>query len=252
MDKQEKHPIDELFAKRLYNAEQTPTARAWDELEGRLAKKKDRKKGWYMAVAASVALLAGCFVGLQYWTSENNTVANTIPATPSVQSNAKAKTDSAESTQLPLILKNTPALPLAQHQATPSKTVERKQPKAVQTKRVFQLPIKQEDQVATRARAVPAIARKPEISVPEEMVALTQPMAKPETKPAQQVTTIVVVELPENAVVHNDETASEPPAAGKARKFWQAIKKAKQSEINLDKEALFAWVKEKNTRSNQP
>ena len=60
MQRQEKHPIDELFASRLRDAEQTPSARAWDELQRRTAKKKDRKPAfWLYAAAASVLLLAG-------------------------------------------------------------------------------------------------------------------------------------------------------------------------------------------------
>lgn len=62
-----KHPVDDLFARKLTDWQPKPSAQLWDRIETR-QEKVSRRLGWYWYAAASVAiLLLACYV---VWQSE--------------------------------------------------------------------------------------------------------------------------------------------------------------------------------------
>ncbi|MCE7068195.1 hypothetical protein [Dyadobacter sp. CY326] len=62
-----KHPIDDLFKRRLSDIERTPTSAAWQKIEAQ-AKKERRLGGWIWYAAASVVL--AIIVGYSVWSNE--------------------------------------------------------------------------------------------------------------------------------------------------------------------------------------
>jgi hypothetical protein len=244
MHNQEKHPVDELFAKRLREVEQMPSPRAWEELQGRLTKKKDSKKGVYWAVAASVALAIGCFVSVYYWNSD-------VPLAA-----VSPKTVEPISKE-PLIVPRVQAQPAPIAKTDPNEPVRDAQP----NEPLPQKPVVENKPVYV-ARQQPKPIVNPQLGEdmkktteePTERVAVATTL-KTQAKPASPEVTVVVVEIAEPVAANpapapaNEEVTEEAPTATKGGKLWQAIKKAKKAEINLDKDAIFAWVKERNNKN---
>ena len=78
-----------------------------------------------------------------------------------------------------------------------------------------------------------------------ETIGLVARTATTETTPAS--VTIVTVELEDTT----GKEAVAPPKNGKAGKLWRALKKAKNAELNLDKETLVSWVKDKTNANRE-
>ncbi len=237
MDNQENHPIDEWFAQKLLNLEQTPSAQGWEAIQSRMDQQnKSSRKGWYYVAAASVALVAACLWVFMPHTdpaSVAGTVRHTIPA----------------HTQKPVRTVVQPPLQVAsvaaQKETMPA-TMELPQiqlPKSVKKRVVKQSQAEVVERLATQQKVV-----LPKITSPKETTAL------PDTQVAQQTITekpsedvwVVVVELPEEiAQLQADSTTPQAAQTREHRvgKFLKTLKKAKTSEIPIEKENLLTWVK---------
>ncbi len=247
MQNRERHPVDELFAKRLGEVEKSPSPRAWDELQGRLTKKKDSRKGIIWAIAASVTVLMGCF-GLWLYEQPNAQIAS-VPNKSREISVSKQPMQTQPTTQKP-------TMPLAQLQPSEETTESQLLPKEAgkakkpHAKTQFTNTIESNASIAQQTpKAVIAIQEDPmPVAVRQETIALTTPSV--DKAPTSEIT-VVVVEIPEAVVARSQTEVSDTsqPIVRKAEKLWNAIKKAKKSEINLDKEAIVAWVKDRNTKN---
>jgi hypothetical protein len=260
MENQEKHPVDELFARRLREVEKAPSSRAWNTLERQLSRKKNNsngKRGGWLAVAASVAVLAGCFVAVRYWQPDASQVAATKDRTGSqtatVEKPREKSRQSQSQTEQPV---DTETEQIAEEVAPVVELRAVEQPATEKfaknfPKRTVKPTVPQEKQKTEQTPA--PMQMTPLATDNQETIAAVQPTAQPAQKPASEVT-VVVVELPEETPNNTENTAATEPdqsAKKKAAKLWQAIKRAKQSEINVDKDALFAWVKEKNQKTEK-
>ena len=246
MQNRERHPVDELFAKRLGEVEKSPSPRAWDELQGRLTKKKDNRKGIIWAVASSVTLLLGCWLVL--YEQPNTPIASNYEQSHQTPA-SKQPIQNQPATQ-------EPAMPLAQTQPS-IETTESQLPakKAEKSKRSYiktEFTNTAEPNTSVAQQTPKTVVETQENPVPvtvrQETVAVATP---PVEKASTSEITVVVVEIPE-AVVAKSQTEvadTSQPIVRKAEKLWNAIKKAKKSEINLDKEAIVAWVKDRNTKN---
>ncbi len=271
MKDQEKHPIDELFASRLRDAEQTPSARAWDELQRRTAKKKDRKPAfWLYAAAASVLLLAGCFFWLDFGKSVPNAVATKSGKQPPAQNSMAQRTDKPAGKTMRDPKTNNPETtresqptasngqlsdaggqPLPQQHAQTARNNAR-----ITQSRLAGTTKSGIDRKKNAANALADVGSEPVAkpiqaknmnvqTIAAETIGLAAHTATHENTPAS--VTIVTVEI-EDAPA---QEAALPPKNGKAGKLWQALKKAKNAELNLDKETLVSWVKDKTTPNRE-
>ncbi|MDJ1506180.1 hypothetical protein [Xanthocytophaga agilis] len=263
MHKQKKHPVDDLFTKRLYDVEKMPSSRAWDELQGRMTKKKESKKGLYLSIAAAIALLILGLVGIRYW-REDKGIQMAVsdphkvnkPTVPVKSIEDREKTENTKNVEI--------TRPTAESHTTYSnsetdissnqksgKNVKQPEPKKVVS------PINEnEDKLIAKGPDLPVIDKKTQpddkitVTPKEEMIASVVPAVRPETRSQENTVTVVVVEVADaNLTASNKGDTTDEPIARKAGKLWQAIKKAKKSEINLDKEAIVAWVKDRNTKN---
>ncbi|MDJ1469590.1 hypothetical protein QNI19_11375 [Cytophagaceae bacterium DM2B3-1] len=260
MHKQKKHPVDDLFARRLYDVEKMPSSRVWDELQGRMTKKKESRKGVYFSIAAAIALLILGLVGIRYWREDTGTqmavsdphkVSKTTPV-KSIEEKAKAEnTKKVEITR-----------PRAESTTTysDSKTEissnQKSEKSEKQTKKKTLSPVEQNtDKLIAKSPDLPVIEKKTTqddkviVTQKEEIIASAVPSVKPESTSPGSTVTVVVVEVADESLTASTKGDTTEPIARKAGKLWQAIKKAKKSEINLDKEAIVAWVKDRNTKN---
>ncbi|MEZ4900706.1 MAG: hypothetical protein R2822_02580 [Spirosomataceae bacterium] len=81
-----KHPIDDLFSRKLHNAEITPREEAYQKLQSRMQVKERRIGGWWhqgpWLAAASICLLLGTgWIVWKNYTPENSTTAQVVPET---------------------------------------------------------------------------------------------------------------------------------------------------------------------------
>jgi hypothetical protein len=87
-----KHPVDDLFSRKLRDAEITPREEAYQKLQERMQSKK-RRLGWWQqgpwlaAAGVSLLLIAGWLV----WTNTNSEDTLTAQAKPTIESIAKQK-----------------------------------------------------------------------------------------------------------------------------------------------------------------
>jgi hypothetical protein len=87
-----KHPVDDLFSRKLRDAEITPREEAYQKLQERMQSKK-RRLGWWQQgpwlAAAGVSLLL--IEGWLVWTNTNSEDTLTAQAKPTIESIAKQK-----------------------------------------------------------------------------------------------------------------------------------------------------------------
>ena len=260
MENQERHPVDELFGRRLREVEKSPSPRAWNTLERQLSRKKNSsngKLGGWLAIAASVAVLAGCFVAVRYWqpdepqtvATQNKASKQTVATEEPRQSQQKAEAQTQDQADQPMVVGTEKSEPVFVTPATDNSVT--KQPEQLAKnlpKRTVKPTVSQETQKTEQTPAPKQTA--PLATDNQEVIAAVEPTTKPTPKPTSEVT-VVVVELPDETQNDTETTvATEPeqPTKKKAARLWQAIKKAKQSQINVDKDALFAWVKERSPK----
>ena len=273
MQNQEKHPIDELFASRLRDAEQMPSARAWGELQRRTAKERTRKPAfWLYAVAASVLLLAGCFFWLDFGKSVPNAVATKSGRQPPTQNSVAQRTDKPAGktktvrdpeTNNPETIREKQRtasngqlsveggqLPQKQDGKTARKKIRMMESRlAGTTKPIIDQKESAENAMAKVADGLIAGPIQSENrnnqSMATETIDLAARTATNENTPVN--VTIVTVEIEDTP---EKETVA-PPKNGKAGKLWQALKKAKNAELNLDKGTLVSWVKDKTNMNRE-
>lgn len=251
MHNQKKHPVDELFARRLHDVEKMPSARAWDELQGKLTKKKDNKKALYFSIAASISFLIVCIIGFNYWnTGDTIAIASTTDTLHTISKNQPTVTKRQIKDSVSIKESG-----INQRKEEPKMLVRTAQTQQVEKTQQFTHQKADRTQIVQyKDKPVIEVKSAPEqtqIIEEETLIAMVQPSVKPDIKSTTQNVTVVVVEVPETTIAKTemeDETIEEP-AIKKAGKLWQAIKKAKKSEINLDKEAIVAWVKERNNKN---
>lgn len=252
MREKEKHPVDELFASRLQDAERTPSAGAWDTLQTRMTKKKrNRPLAMWYGVAASVAVLVGCFVWfrLDNGTDANNSVAQKVqPKTEnSIPADTQTSVASPDSDSTPEKQAEQSVHPLPQPEAViinPAIASVKKSEKMTQ-------PAVSQNPVVNPKKTIGQEAPKVEEIVAQAPVPETETKTQPAV--SEQVT-VVVVEIPtaETAVETEPAALRSQPKGRKAEKIWNTLKKVKKGEVNIDKDALFAWVREKGGKHNQP
>ena len=273
MQNQEKHPIDELFASHLRDAEQMPSARAWGELQRRTAKERTRKPAfWLYAVAASVLLLAGCFFWLDFGKSVPNAVATKSVRQPPAQNSVAQRTDKpAGKTKTVRDPETNNPETTRERQPTASNgqlSVEGGHPLPQQygqtarnNARITQTRLAGTTKsiidrrknaanaltdVGSESVANPIQAKNMNVpTIAAETIGLAAHTATHENIPVN--VTIVTVEIEDTP---EKETVA-PPKNGKAGKLWQALKKAKNAELNLDKGTLVSWVKDKTNMNRE-
>ncbi|MDJ1480764.1 hypothetical protein QNI16_09740 [Cytophagaceae bacterium YF14B1] len=261
MHKQKKHPVDDLFARRLYDVEKMPSSRAWDELQGRMTKKKESKKGLYFSIAAAIALLIIGLVGIRYWredkgkqmaVSDPHKVSKTTPV-KSIEEKKKAENTKKVEISRPTAESHTTYS--NSETEMPSNQKSEKSEKQTEKKKIIS-PVEQNtDKLIAKSPDLPVIEKKTTqddkviVTQKEETIASIVPSVKPESTSPGNTVTVVVVEVDDESLTASNKGDTTEPIARKAGKLWQAIKKAKKSEINLDKEAIVAWVKDRNTKN---
>jgi len=260
MQEQEKHPIDELFANRLRDAEQPPSVRAWDELQRRTAKKEGGKPTfWLYAVAASVLLLAGCFFWLDTGAPSPNHVAlKPENRQPQPQKSILRQMDkSAGKTPVTESPKPRGQEVVGEKQLTPEneklaagKNPLRPERNAQGGRKNLQNPENQ-------------LFDKPKSVIPQsetETIALSESASRPIAEPMQPKNTVaetgetaahsaMAANNAVNVTIVTVEIENAPPKNSKAEKLWQTLKKVKKAELTLDKETVMSWVKDRTNGS---
>lgn len=263
MHKQKKHPVDDLFARRLYDVEKMPTSRAWDELQGRMTKKKESRKGFYFSIAAGIVLFIIGLVGIRYWRNDKGTQVAVSDShkvnksiTPIKGAEDRGKTENTKKVEITRLTVESHTTYSNSETEIPSNQKSEKSEKQTEKKKIIS-PVEQNtDKLIAKNPDLPVLEKKTEqedkvvVTQKEDKIASIVPSGKPESKSQENTVTVVVVEVADASLTASaKEDTTDEPIARKAGKLWQAIKKAKKSEINLDKEAIVAWVKDRNTKN---
>lgn len=252
-----KHPVDELFSRKLRDAEITPRDEAFQKFQQRL-QTKERRIGWWQQgpwlAAAGVSLLL--MAGGGWWLmsqqpSESDTVAlSKTPSTkivaPNPPKNGEQKAVIAPSTnELAILDKKAKAGSGSESQVpTFSSATAPTTPKSnFKIKEVVQ-PLVQETQVAQVVETTPASepVKQMKLEEPTKTVALASAIT---AKPTEKTVVLQLPELEKTLVAANDPQANvaamnssiadndvldKPRKSTRMAKVWQQLKNAKNGE----------------------
>ena len=252
-----KHPVDELFSRKLRDAEITPRDEAFQKFQQRL-QTKERRIGWWQQgpwlAAAGVSLLL--MAGGGWWLmsqqpSESDTVAlSKTPSTkivaPNPPKNGEQKAVIAPSTnELASLDKKAKAGSGSESQVPTfsSATAPTTPKRAIKTKEVVE-PLVQETQVAQVVETTPASepVKQMKLEEPTKTVALASAIT---AKPTEKTVVLQLPELEKTLVAANDpqtnvattgslitdnDVLDKPRKSTRMAKVWQQLKNAKNGE----------------------
>lgn len=253
-----KHPVDELFSRKLRDAEITPRDEAFQKFQQRL-QTKERRIGWWQQgpwlAAAGVSLLL--MAGGGWWLmsqqpSESNTVAlSKTPSpkivAPSTHQNGEQKAVIAPSTnELASLEKKAKAGSRLESQvstfssATASTTPKRDR----KTKEVVQ-PLVQETQLAQVVETTPTSEPVKQMKIEEPTKIVASLASAVTAKPTEKTVVLQLPELEKTLVAANDpqtnvattnssiadnDVLDKPRKSTRMAKVWQQLKNAKNGE----------------------
>ncbi len=236
-----KHPIDNLFARKLKEQQRAPAATSWDMLEKRLNKTQRSKKRpaiWWSATAAAIALL----LSLTYVLLQPTTESQSFTA-------ARSSKVEKRSPIAPPELGSTPRKNLLADIAVPSQT-----PAATKDADNIVAPKPEEPKalasIATITVKLPKQEEKPVhvedimVDIIENSTMLTQQAS---TKPVK-----ITIKLAGNKTGHSQHIASK--TGFNFREFVAFAKNVKDGELGLEelREAKQDLLKFDNKRNNNP
>ncbi|MBB3841278.1 hypothetical protein FHS57_005300 [Runella defluvii] len=252
-----KHPVDELFSRKLRDAEITPRDEAFQKFQQRL-QTKERRIGWWQQgpwlAAAGVSLLL--MAGGGWWLmsqqpSESDTVALSKTPSPKIVApnppqNGEQKAVIAPSTnELASLDKKAKAGSRSESQVPTfsSATAPTSSKSNLKTKEVVQ-PLVQETQVAQVVETTPASepVKQMKLEEPSKTVALASAIT---AKPTEKTVVLQLPELEKTLVAANDpqtnvaatnssitdnDVLDKPRKSTRMAKVWQQLKNAKNGE----------------------
>lgn len=246
-----KHPVDELFSRKLRDAETPPRNEAFQMFQQRL-KAKERRIGWWQKgpwlAAAGVSLLLIAEGG--WWLSQQPNEINTLALsnrtstkgiTPASHQTSEQKVADATTTGLASLENNAQVGSRTKSEATSSSSEKTPIKHDVKLKDAIQ-PLVQETQIAQVE--VTTTTSEPQIKIeePTKTVALENAAT---AKPTQKT---VVLQLPElektlvavkesqttvaaiNSSMTDNDVLNEPRKSTRMAKVWQQLKNAKNGE----------------------
>lgn len=252
-----KHPVDELFSRKLRDAEITPRDEAFQKFQQRL-QTKERRIGWWQQgpwlAAAGVSLLL--MAGGGWWLmsqqpSESDTVA--LSKTPSPKIVAPNSSQHSESKviivpptdELASLEKKVKAGSRSESQVSTfsSATIPTTPKRDMKAKEVVQ-PLVQETQVAQVVETTPASepVKQMKVEEPTKTVALANAVT---AKPTEKTVVLQLPELEKTLVAANDpqtnvaatnssitdnDVLDKPRKSTRMAKVWQQLKNAKNGE----------------------
>ena len=247
-----KHPVDELFSRKLRDAEITPRDEAFQKFQQRL-KAKERRIGWWQKglwlAAAGVSLLL--IVEGGWWLSQQPNEINTLALSNRSSTNGIAPSSHqtseqkvADATNELTSLENNAQVGVGSRtksEATTSSSATTPSKHHVKLKDAIQ-PLVQETQIAQVE--VTTTASEPQIKIeePTKTVVLTNAAtAKPTEKtvvlqlPELEKTLVVVNEsqttvAATNSSMTDNDVLNKPRKSTRMAKVWQQLKNAKNGE----------------------
>ena len=254
-----KHPVDELFSRKLRDAEITPRDEAFQKFQQRL-QTKERRIGWWQqgpwlaAAGVSLLLMAGGGWWLMSQPSDTTVALSGTTAKKATAPPTKVIESSPIKTALPQALASNEVMPQATNKTTVAPTVPKAVAKAPvkmrEETKLEQLPPMQESQiaqVATTPTAAPQHSVKVEDAVKsttltnavaevakpvEKTVVLQLPALKENTQSKEALVASKEVETNSSVSVPSSETdlLNQPRKSTRMAKVWQQLKNAKNGE----------------------
>lgn len=256
-----KHPVDELFARKLRDAEITPRDEAFQKFHQRL-QTKERRIGWWhqgpwlAAAGVSLLLMAGGGWWLMSQPSDSTVaIAKTsVKKAPSAPQ-TKINESSPITTEVPQALASAASVPIPQTTnkvavETTKKTATKAAGQKREETKIESLPSTQESQVA-QVMTTPTVEPQRSVKVEQAVKSMTLTTAVAEVaKPVEKTVVLQLPALKENnlpkeALVASNEVESNPSVStpssdtdllNKPRKstrmakVWQQLKNAKNGE----------------------
>lgn len=253
-----KHPVDDLFSRKLRDAEITPREEAYQKLQERM-QSKQRRLGWWQqgpwlaAAGVSLLLVAGWVV----WSNYNPEAALTAEVTPKTESITKQK--SVQLAKSKAVEENsTDKKEIVNQQISPERQVAANEPvKAIQksSKLESSLPVLKSEVKQVAQVSEPAKNDKiQEVIITHESpkVIAQAPVTNTESKPIEKTVVLQLPELQQSLVAANEKgivekeisTASaestnskfdenilnQPRKSTRMAKVWKQLKNAKNGE----------------------
>lgn len=223
-----KHPVDDLFGKKLSTLERQPSSDTWARISAN-TNKPERKlfPGWVWYTAASVAL--ALIAGYSLW--ENERPASSTELSHRISKTSPVKITDPDEKAVVAVVPDTPAKKaegvdptrLQRAKSTAVKIQEEHQEQAVFTREKITLP-ENDNSVPVSVADTPAEVQV--ASVQPSAIKEVQPMAMPEVKSTNR--TIVV-----NVTAENDSL--EQPKASRFTRVFRQLKNVRAGEpVNWD------------------
>lgn len=209
-----KHPIDDLFKKKLDGVERTPSADAWDRIRPVKEEKRLPLLAWYMAAGVVVTLLAGYMM----WMSEAGNVGSELAAKTSLPAEDKTIVNPS------VTVDNLPTGETSRIAKSPEKSIEK-----------IQVP--QKEHVSEKSVAQPMIAAVESVTKKEtQTVDTSLELSYPEIEPVREiasVTPVVQNETENRTIVVNvsePKMEIEQEKSSRLSKIFRQLKNVKHGE----------------------
>lgn len=253
-----KHPVDDLFSRKLRDAEITPREEAYQKLQQRM-QSKQRRLGWWQqgpwlaAAGVSLLLVAGWVV----WSNYNQEAALTAEVTPKTESITKQKSVQLAKSKA-VEEKSTDKKEIVNQQISPERQVA-----ANESVKAIQKSSKLESSLPVLKSEVKQVAQVPEPTkndkTQEIIIAQESPkvvaqttITNAESKPTEKTVVLQLPELQQSLIATNEKgiveketsTASaestnpkfdenilnQPRKSTRMAKVWKQLKNAKNGE----------------------
>jgi hypothetical protein len=227
-----KHPIDDIFRKKLEEVERVPSASAWDRIAPKKKEQRLPAMAWFLAAGVAVSLMAGYMV----WMNEANDVKpelavhTEIPVNTYREAHVKPEKDNGlPADKTDLIAKKSEAPVRSKKVATVDEKLEKRSTQHVMA--AIEAVTSKDEQALT----VPEDLKYPEIEL--QVVAAHATPAEPGRTEKRTI------------VVNVSETDSEPePEKSRLGKIFRQLKNVKHGnsvdwrEVGFNPKALVARV----------
>jgi hypothetical protein len=239
----EKHPVDDLFKRKLSTLERRPSAGAWQRIEGKQEKKEGRRVFWVWYVAAGITLaLASVYV---VWMIQANdvqpAVAKVTPAELNSREGGARAADHVDITPPQIAVSVEKLKPLATQKRRLNISTPSKEPAEVPTNDLTIAVIEKEQTEHTPEVVVQQI-KSIELQTSESLVAHNKPAVRHEN---ENVSRIIMVN------VTSDEDATERPKPSRLTRVFRQLKNARAAErvdweeVGFDPKEVLARVDNK-------
>jgi hypothetical protein len=246
-----KHPVDDLFSRKLRDAEITPREEAYQKLQQRM-QSKQRRLGWWQqgpwlaAAGVSLLLVAGWVV----WNNNSSEDVLTAQAKPTTELIAKqksaqlAKSNAVEG-------KSTDKKEIVNQSISPEKQVAANESvKAVQknSKPESSLPVlkSEEKQVVQIPEPIRNDKVQEVITAPESPKVVAQTIAT-DTKPTEKTVVLQLPELQQSLAAANEKETSTATVESTTAKFDENILNQPRKSTRMAK----VWKQLKNAKNGE-